>query len=118
MTSSSQQPSRGDIWDVDLGNPVGHEQGGRRPALVLSVDQLNQGPAQLVVVLPITSRDKGIRSHVPVRAGSAGLDADSWIKCEDLRSISTARLRGYRGSVDHTILGRCVQIVRILLGIH
>src|SRR5438128_11466126 len=48
-------PIRGEVWLIDL-NPVrGHEQAGRRPALVVSDDLFNQGPAGLVIVLPITS---------------------------------------------------------------
>jgi mRNA interferase MazF len=111
------QPSRGDVWDVDLGNPIGHEQGGSRPALIVSVDQFNHGPAELVVVLPITKRDKGIHSHVPVKRGTAGLTVDSWIKCEDIRSVSTRRLTRFRGSVSSPILQTCTKIVQILLGI-
>lgn len=50
--------ARGEIWLVDL-NPVrGHEQAGKRPCLIISVDLFNQGTSGLVVVLPITSKDK------------------------------------------------------------
>jgi mRNA interferase MazF len=110
------QPSRGDIWDVDLGNPIGHEQGGSRPALIVSVDQFNHGPAELVIVLPLTNHDRRIRSHVPVKRGTAGLTADSWIKCEDIRSVSTKRLTRFRGSVNSPTLQTCMKIVQILLG--
>lgn len=55
MPIASPPPARGDIWLADL-NPVrGHEQAGRRPVLVVSVDLFNQGRADLVVVLPVTS---------------------------------------------------------------
>jgi len=44
-------PARGDIWLADL-NPVrSHEQAGRRPVLVVSVDLFNQSRADLVVVV-------------------------------------------------------------------
>ena len=44
------KPSRGDIWLADL-NPVrGHEQAGKRPCLVMSVDLFNQGASGLTVV--------------------------------------------------------------------
>ncbi|NCR44934.1 MAG: type II toxin-antitoxin system PemK/MazF family toxin, partial [Microcystis aeruginosa SX13-01] len=52
--------TRGEIWLADL-NPVrGHEQAGKRPCLVISADLFNQGASGLVVVLPVTSKDKGI----------------------------------------------------------
>lgn len=60
------EPSRGEVWLVDL-NPVrGHEQTGRRPSLVISVDGFNYGPAGLVVIIPITTKAKGIPFHVIV----------------------------------------------------
>jgi mRNA-degrading endonuclease toxin of MazEF toxin-antitoxin module len=34
-------PARGEIWGVDLSPVLGHEQGGQRPALVVSVDAFN-----------------------------------------------------------------------------
>ncbi|MGI6209653.1 MAG: type II toxin-antitoxin system PemK/MazF family toxin [Anaerolineae bacterium] len=66
-------PSRGDIWLVDLGPTPGHEQAGRRPALVVSTDAFNQGPAGLVVVLPITTTERGIPLHVPVNPPEGGV---------------------------------------------
>ena len=52
---TTQLPSRGEIWMVDLNSARGHEQAGVRPALVVSVDTFNHGPAGLAVVLPVTS---------------------------------------------------------------
>lgn len=50
--------ARDEIWLADL-NPVkGHEQAGKRPCLIISVDLFNQGASGLVVVLPITSKEK------------------------------------------------------------
>jgi mRNA interferase MazF len=48
-------PRRGEIWLAGLRPTRGREQSGRRPVLVLSVDFFNAGPADLVVVLPLTS---------------------------------------------------------------
>jgi mRNA interferase MazF len=55
---------RGEIYYVDLSQPVGHEPAFRRPAVVVSVDILNNGPGRLVVVVPITTTGYGLRSHV------------------------------------------------------
>ena len=33
----NDKPVRGEVWDVDLDPVVGHEQAGKRPALVVSV---------------------------------------------------------------------------------
>ncbi len=47
-------PQRGEVWLIDFDPIRGHEQAGRRPALILSVDVFNAGPADLVVAVPIT----------------------------------------------------------------
>ena len=62
---TTQLPSRGEIWMVDLNPTRGHEQAGVRPALVVSVDTFNHGPAGLAVVLPVTSRLREYRYMFP-----------------------------------------------------
>src|SRR3972149_4095518 len=110
-------PLRGDIWLIDL-NPVrGHESAGRRPGLVLSVDLFNRGPAGLVVVLPVTSRRKGIPLHVTVSPPEGGLDRTSYIKCEDIRPVSKDRLLDQWGKVTAETLRVVEDRVRILLGL-
>ena len=97
-------------------DPVrGHEQAGRRPALVVSVDALNHSRAELAIVLPITSRDKGIRSHVEIRPPEGGLGVTSFAKCEDVRSISTVRLEKRLGRVTRTTMQAVQERLRILL---
>lgn len=41
---------RGEVYEVDLGQPIGHEPAFRRPAVVVSVDILNNSPWQLTIV--------------------------------------------------------------------
>lgn len=88
-----------------------------RPAMVLSVDKFNHGPADLVIVLPITTKNKRIPTHVPVPGGEAGLDEDSFIKCEDIRSISKDRLTRYRGDLTYPRIEKVQMLVRVLLGL-
>lgn len=108
-------PSRGEIWWVDL-NPVkGHEQSGRRPGLVLSVDTFNHGPAGMAIIIPVTKTDRKIPFHVPVCPPEGGVTVKSFIKCEDIRSISTQRLSGQLGSVSSATLKEVEDRIRILL---
>ena len=101
-------PFRGDIWTVDLDPTRGHEQAGRRPALVISVDLFNQGPADLVVVLPITSKAKGVPLHVGITPPEGGVRMPSYIKCEDIRSVSKQRFGQVPGTrfARHAARGR------------
>jgi mRNA interferase MazF len=111
------QPSRGEVWMVGLDPTKGREQAGKRPALVLSVDLFNHGPAELVVVLPITSKSKGIPFHVPIKAPEGGLKLESFIKCEDVRSISKKRLLERLGSIGPRTMEAAEYRVKVLLGL-
>lgn len=110
-------PSRGEIWQVDLDPVRGHEQAGRRPALVVSVDALNRSAAELAIVLPITSRQKNVRSHVAVQPPEGGLERNSYIKCEDVRSVSTTRLARRLGAVAAETMSAVEDRLRLLLGL-
>ena len=110
-------PARGEIWLVDFDPTRGHEQAGKRPALVLSADLFNQSPADLVIVLPLTSRDKGIRSHVRVDPPEGGLKTASFIKCEDIRSVSKERFSVRWGAASASTMTAVEGIVRILLSL-
>lgn len=91
---------RGEIHDVDLGRPRGHEPGFDRPAVIVSSDVLNNGVGGLVIVVPITSADYGLRSHVEIDGSESGLDHRSWARTDQLRVVSTGRIRRRRGHVS------------------
>lgn len=114
---SSTSPLRGEIWMLNFDPTRGHEQSGIRPALILSVDIFNAGPAALVVVLPITSRSKGIRSHVTIQPPEGGLSVVSYIKCEDVRSVAKERLQRRMGAISAQTLMEVEDKLRILLGL-
>ena len=104
----------GEIHDVDLGQPVGHEPAFRRPAVVVSVDILNNGPGGLVMVVPVTSAAYGLRSHVELEPGSTGLEHSSYARCDQLRTISTERLvsrRGILGPAERRDIDRALRFV-------
>ncbi len=109
--------SRGEIWLVGLDPTKGREQADMRPALVISVDQFNHGAAELVVVIPVTSKAKGIPLHVEVQPPEGGLTMSSYVKCEDVRSISTSRLIRRLGMVSRDTIESIEDKLRILLGL-
>jgi mRNA interferase MazF len=114
---SASQPSRGDVWSISLDPTLGREQAGTRPALVFSVDKFNHGPAELIIVLPITSKDKKQPLHFPVRPPEGGLSMISFVKCEDIRSVSKQRLKQFHGTVSAQTMGEVERRVRILLNL-
>ncbi len=106
---------RADIWFARLTKGVGHETHGARPVVVLSVDAFNNGPSGLVVVAPLTTREKGIPFHVALAAPDGGVVQNSYIKCEEVRSISRDRLFQRLGSISSQALSDIEDRLRILL---
>ncbi len=106
---------RGEVYDVNLGQPLGHEPAFVRPAVVVSVDLVNNGPGELVVVVPVSSVAYGLRSHVELGPGSSGLDHTSYARCDQLRVVSTRRLSSRRGMVAPNQLRSIDQALRFVL---
>jgi mRNA interferase MazF len=102
---------------TDFGSGRGREQSGTRPALVVSVDGFNQSGAELVIVLPLTSRNKRVRTHVEVVPPEGGLTITSYIKCEDIRPISRNRLIRGMGTVSAVTMSEVETLLRFLLGL-
>ncbi len=109
--------ARGDVVLLDLDPTRGHEQAGKRPCLVISVDEFNQGPAGLIVALPITSKEKKVPFHVEVLPPEGGLTSRSFVKCEDIRSVSIERVVAKWGSVTPRTRQAVEDRLRILLGL-
>ena len=111
----TKPPRRGEVWFVSLNPTVGHEQAGRRPAVVISEDAFNSGPADLVVLLPITSTLKPIPSQIRLSPPEGGLDRESAVLCEAVRSVSRRRLIRRLGAVSAARLALVEDALRILL---
>ncbi len=112
-----RQPSRGQVWQANLSPTKGPETHGTRPCLIITVDRFNHGPADLIVVLPLTTRDKGIPFHVLVNPPEGGLSKRSFIRCEEIRCISKQRLVEYMGDIAASSLEEVSDYVRILLAL-
>ena len=83
--------------------------------LVFSVDFFNAGPADLVVVLPLTSTQRDIPLHVKVSKGDGGTRNDSAVVCEAIRSLSKDRLISRWGMLSHEAMAEVEDRLRILL---
>jgi len=114
---TAAQPLRGEIWDLNFDPVTGHEQAGTRTALVLSEDIFNEGPADLIVVAPITRTQRKIRWHVAVSPPEGGLVSESFIQCENFRSVSKHRLKRPRGRVAAATMQQVEDRLRILLSL-
>lgn len=85
---------QGDIWFVDLDPVEGHEQGKKRPCVVISPNLINQGSSDLAVVIPITSKFKRIIWYVDIPTDETMLPLKSYVICNHIRTVSHDRFSG------------------------
>lgn len=110
------RPSRGEIWLINLESGAKSEAHASRTALVLSVNELNHGPAELAIVAPISERNYGIATHVPMPLSQSGKSTRSFVLCEELRSVSTRRFVEKRDSIDEQTMRDVLYTLSVLLG--
>ncbi|HUZ19800.1 MAG TPA: type II toxin-antitoxin system PemK/MazF family toxin [Acidimicrobiales bacterium] len=106
---------RGEIWLVDFGEPVGSERAGRRPAVVVSADALNESRAGVVIVVPCTTTRRDLPSHVELDPERCGLDEVSYAKCEDVKSVSERRLVARLAAANDEAFFAITRALRFLL---
>jgi mRNA interferase MazF len=111
----ADSPLCGDVWTVVLDRVRGYEQGGRRPALVVSIDEFNDGPAGLVVVLPLTTTLRRLPFRVPLEPPEAGVIQPSSIMVEQPRTVARERFGPRWGAVTGETMQRVERALRALL---
>jgi mRNA interferase MazF len=79
------------MWWVDFGTPVGHEQAGIRPAVIVGSTTHCRFPIDMALVVPLTTRDRGLDHHVRISSAESGLPQPSWARTEEIAAVSTAR---------------------------
>ncbi|WP_054815381.1 type II toxin-antitoxin system PemK/MazF family toxin [Nocardia arizonensis] len=95
----------GDVIWTDISPTRGHEQNGRRPAVVISTADYLRAVRGLVVIVPVTTTDRGWPHHVQLRGDDLGLPVISFAMTEQPRTASTQRITGVAGSVSRETLG-------------
>src|SRR6266496_3471073 len=86
-------PHRGELWWFDPDPVRGRELGRKvRPCLIISAEAVNTGPSEKVIVVPGTSQDHQIASHVRFDYAWQGKPVTTFFCCEDVRSISVEHL--------------------------
>ncbi len=114
-------PARADVLWIDFDPTRGHEQANERPAVVISTTAFNHGSSRLVVVLPMTTRARGIPLHIQVQPPEGGLRSVSYILCDQIRTIDispeTGRLKDRRGALEAQTMAQIDFTVRTILGL-
>jgi mRNA interferase MazF len=109
---------RGDIYFADLSPVIGSEQGGTRPVLIIQNDIGNQySPTTIVAAITSSIEKPKLPTHVEMPAGSGGLEKNSVILLEQIRTIDKSRLMEKVSSLDGDMMARVNQAVEISLGL-
>jgi mRNA interferase MazF len=108
----------GDVVDLDLGFPKGREAGLRRPAIVITAQEILDESANVVQIVPVTSMVRPFSSEVNIPADeSNGLQADSAAQCQHIRSVSIDRVDSVRGNVGVATLAEIREVLGLILDI-
>ena len=101
------QPRRGDLVWLHFDPQTGHEQAGRRPALVLSPERYN-GRVGLVIVCPVTSQAKGYPFEVALPQGGAvsGVVLSDQVKSLDRHARRAELIESLPPEVTDEVLGK------------
>ncbi len=109
---------RGDIFYADLSPVVGSEQGGIRPVLVVQNDVGNRY-SPTVIAAAITSRINKAKlpTHIEIEAADYGLQKDSVVLLEQIRTIDKKRLREKIGRLDELQMVKVNDAISISFGL-
>jgi mRNA interferase MazF len=111
MVKKGYVPDRGDLVWLDFDPQVGHEQRGKRPALVVSIRDYNE-KTNLGLFCPITSMKKDYPFEVVVSVGKInGVILSDQIKSLDWKK----RNARYIGKVEESIIGNVLGKIQLLI---
>ncbi len=108
---------RGELYYADLSPVVGSEQGGVRPVLVVQNDVGNKY-SPTVIAAAVTSKINKAKlpTHIELPSNTYGLQKDSVILLEQIRTLDKRRLKERIGELNETTMTRVDNAILISLG--
>ncbi len=109
---------RGDIMYANLNPVIGSEQGGTRPVLVLQNDVGNKySPTTIVAAITSKIKKAKLPTHIELDAQKYGLERDSVVLLEQLRTIDKRRLKERLAHLDDETMSQVDQGLAISIGL-
>ena len=113
------KPFRGMVVEVSLDPVIGHEQGRSRPCVVIQNDVGNRFSSTTIVV-PLTDAAH-IKApspiYVPVKQGEGGTTKDSYILCDQIRTVDQRRFRSVFGTLSPETMASVDAALLVSLGL-
>ncbi|MYZ01581.1 type II toxin-antitoxin system PemK/MazF family toxin [Lactobacillus salivarius] len=115
---SDFEVKRGDIFFADLSPVVGSEQGGVRPVLIIQ-NNIGNKFSPTVIIAAITSKisKPKMTTHIGLVAKEVGLEKDSVVLLEQLRTIDKQRLKDKVTHIDEKLMQRVNNALKISVGL-
>ena len=109
---------RGDIYYADLSPVVGSEQGGIRPVLVIQNDIGNKFSPTIIISAITSQLDKAkLPTHIEIAGDNYGLNRNSVVLLEQIRTIDKKRLREKAGHLDDYLMRNVDHALRTSFGL-
>ncbi|MGI6668385.1 MAG: type II toxin-antitoxin system PemK/MazF family toxin [Acetivibrionales bacterium] len=109
---------RGDIFYTDLSPVIGSEQGGVRPVLIVQNDIGNKySPTVIAAAITSQINKAKLPTHIEISAQDYGLQKDSVILLEQIRTIDKKRLREKVGHLDDELMEKVNEALSISFGL-
>ena len=109
---------RGYLYYADLSPVVGSEQGGVRPVLIIQNDLGNKySPTVIAAAITSQTGKTKLPTHIEISAHEYGLNKDSVILLEQIRTIDKKRLREKIGCLDKNMMLKVDNSLQISLGL-
>ena len=109
---------RGEIYYADLSPVEGSEQGGIRPVLIVQNDIGNQySPTTIILAITSQINKAKLPTHVELPKEKTGLERDSVILAEQVRTIDKSRLQHKVTVLSNEIMEKVNRAVEISLGL-
>lgn len=109
---------RGEIWVTDLRSTVGWEVAKKRPALIISNNDINS-LSPIVIVIPLSSQIPEVLGpeRLFIKKEETGLDKDSVIFIIQIRAIDKSRISKKVGKISKQKLLEVEEAVKLVLGL-
>ena len=109
---------RGDIYYADLSPVVGSEQGGMRPVLIVQNDVGNKfSPTVIAAAITSQKYKNQLPTHIQVHADHCGLQKDSIVLLEQVRTLDKQRLKERMGNLPQDEMEKINHALSVSFGL-
>ncbi len=109
---------RGDIYYADLSPVIGSEQGGMRPVLIVQNDVGNKySPTVIAAAITSQKYKTQLPTHISVNADNCGLQKDSIVLLEQVRTLDKKRLKERMGNLPESEMDKINKALSVSFGL-